>query len=138
MIRNGNHFVRFGLEWCLIDGPWFDYLESFRQNGHWLISLPKIDMSLEYVKDPSPPSTYQDECVEWMPRMWHPGYMKLEGFWHYAHLNDKLEAFQKQRVRVGYMLWPTGRLPPYLHLPELPESEYKIKDIIMAEEAQWK
>lgn len=36
IIRDGNHFIYFDGKWALIDGPWYESLNSFRKN-HVLI-----------------------------------------------------------------------------------------------------
>jgi hypothetical protein len=134
MIRNGNHFIYMGGgEWCLIDGPWFDYLESF-QHTHLPIHLERAPgMPLRLVGDDARPPIISSEKICWEPRRWHPGYHSVLGE---PRLQLRWLDYQKERTRIGYMLLPDGKVPPFID-GDLPADE-EIEIAIEQEEAKWK
>ena len=128
IVRNGNHFICLEGEWCLIDGPWFDYLEWLSRGGsipvrlhyheHGEVQLPTESMELVM-------STMKE--VEWEPRMWYPAFVNP---WRFAALpglhplRDRWNEWMARRRRRGYVLLPDGKLPPFLNrsMPEEPKT----------------
>lgn len=136
MIRNGNHFILLEGQWCLIGGPWFEYLEKIR-DGHWSpIRLAKPwSMPVEIFHGKIPVDRLFEE-VEWEARAWCPGW--LTGRQVAPSVYERWLAWQGDRIRIGYVMLPDGRLPPLINMDKLPEDVLETEEIIRAEEIQRK
>lgn len=103
IVRNGNHFVNFNDDggWILIDGPWYDRLSRIH---------PKHIFYLTKQWSPSPAiaierSIIESKILKWEKVRWCPGFP-------YAGFRYKYdEFFKKFRYKVGWRVYPDGKLP---------------------------
>ena len=135
IVRRGNHFIRLENEWCLIDGPWFDYLERlsngssvpvrlayFGESPCIFVDRMTADEMYEHI------STSNIQEVEWLPKQWHPGVIdpwkgKAWATARELYLHDRWHEWLVRRTRTGYTLLPDGKLPEFLAAPVLQGDE---------------
>lgn len=117
IVRRGNHFIRLEGEWCLIDGPWFNYLEGFYRYSSTPIFISVVDPHPRYYKfeDFDFPSHTNIRCMEWEPRRWYPEYIYPP-----IIFKDRWNEWMNGRIKTGYVLLPDGKLPAFMGM-EVPE-----------------
>jgi len=129
VVRRGNHFIRLENEWCLIDGPWFHYLERLSNGSSMPVCLayfgaPDVtfkEMTGEEMYEHVSPSNLRE--VEWMPKRWRPGFIdpwygKTWASARELYLHDRWREWLFGRTKIGYTLLPDGRLPEFLAAPD--------------------
>ena len=128
VVRRGNHFIRLENEWCLIDGPWFSYLERLSNGSSMPVRLPYFGASDVIVREMTADEMYEHlsssniQEVEWMPKRWYPGFVNP---WRFRREIDpeppmlnRWNAWMAGRIKTGYILLPDGRLPEFLAAPD--------------------
>ena len=121
IVRRGNHFIRLEGEWCLIDGPWFEYLRRLSNGSSMPVRLSYCDKwePVWSIAD-EPPHMGDIKEVEWLPKRWYPAHINPWRFGvlpgHHP-LRDKWNEWMAGRIRKGYVLMPDGELPPFLNRP---------------------
>jgi hypothetical protein len=125
VVRRGNHFIRLEGEWCLIDGPWFDYLSRLSYGGSMPVRFDCLDLPSTYGKLEDVPVWRDFRYIEWLPKIWHPGFRNPWNgkTWLTAQemsLRDRWNSWIFGRRRIGYVLLPNGELPAFLSM-EVPD-----------------
>jgi len=74
MIRQGNHFVRVGDQWMLVEGPWFDDLERIYADRGVRGGAIGVHVLIEPLQILVRPIFEQDlpEMVTYVGRFWYP------------------------------------------------------------------
>ena len=136
-MRGNNHFVRLEDKWVLIDGPWYDELEQFRQLYGRHIRIPPYDpipamLPLEELIVP------QMSWLDWEAVRWHNGGLSkqrlsrflvektldkvasMNSLWNFAKSLEWLtylltqryyEYLSNHRVFIGWCVCPDGKIP---------------------------
>jgi len=129
IVRRGNHFIRLEGEWCLIDGPWFEYLKRLSRGCFSPVRTEVVDphprwynfrdFNLEFGVCINP------HYLDWEQRRWYPSHVnpfanKRWASFRELWLHDRWQKWMGNRVKMGFVLLPFGRLPEFIDM-EIPD-----------------
>lgn len=105
IVRDGNHFIQVDGKWLLIDGPWYETLNSF--SGRFCILIPRMNPLYLTTR-----FSISDEMQEarWYSTKWSNTTQSLRASYMYNHPY----ILEKPRTFIAYYCEEDGHLPATL------------------------
>lgn len=142
LIRDGNHFIGFTEgewqgRWLLIDGPWFDYLESLSRSYHghiWSVRMrysPPISTDA-YLGDgcSSVSCEIAQTIITWERMRWQPWskFPKQHNPYIDEYLHQRWYEMASARKKIGWWLpWDDYKVPAYINHLEFVDDYFLAK-----------